>query len=198
MVKLDVAIEDGRLEDVLRMAVKTPRTPMTGVLDLTTTLIIRPGKNEVVDKMELDGRFAIKAGRFTDPGVQAKINDLSRRARGRTGEKQPALVRVTSDFAGRFRLADARLALSSLTFDVPGAVVSLKGAYALRQETLAFAGELYMDAKISETIGGFKSLLLKVADPLFRKEGKTVVPLKIEGTRNDPQFGLDMKRVLKH
>ncbi len=44
---------------------------------------------------------------------------------------------------------------------------------------------------------GFKSLLLKMADPLFRKNGKTVVPLKISGTRNDPQFGLDMQRVLK-
>ena len=88
--------------------------------------------------------------------------------------------------------------MSSLTFDVPGAVVSLNGNYALRQETLAFAGELYMDAKISQTVTGFKSLLLKMADPLFRKNGKTVVPLKISGTRNDPQFGLDMQRVLKH
>jgi hypothetical protein len=198
IVKLDVAIENGRLEDVMRMSVKTPRPPMTGGLNLTTALTIPPGKVDVIDKLQLDGRFAITEGRFTDPGVQAKINDLSRRARGQTSEQPAAMFRVTSDFAGRFRLGNGRLGMSSLTFDVPGAVVSLNGNYALRQETLAFAGELYMDAKISQTVTGFKSLLLKMADPLFRKNGKTVVPLKISGTRNDPQFGLDMQRVLKH
>jgi hypothetical protein len=54
-----------------------------------------------------------------------------------------------------------------------------------------------MDAKISQTMTGFKSLLLKMADPLFRRNGKTQIPLKISGTRNDPQFGLDVKRVFK-
>ena len=52
-----------------------------------------------------------------------------------------------------------------------------------------------MDAKVSETVSGWKSLLLKMVDPLFRKDGRTVIPIKIEGTRNKPQFGLDAKRV---
>ena len=51
-----------------------------------------------------------------------------------------------------------------------------------------------MDAKLSETVTGFKSLLLKMVDPFFRKDGRTVVPLKISGTRGDPQFGLDVRR----
>ena len=80
---------------------------------------------------------------------------------------------------------------------MPGAVVSLNGAYSLRRETLAFTGDLFMDAKISQTVTGFKSLLLKVADPLFRRNGKTRIPLKISGTRDDPQFGLDAKRVFR-
>ena len=54
-----------------------------------------------------------------------------------------------------------------------------------------------MDAKVSETMTGFKSLLLKMADPIFRKNGRTVIPLRIGGTRNDPQFGLDMGRVFR-
>jgi hypothetical protein len=32
-------------------------------------------------------------------------------------------------------------------------------------------------------------------DPLFRKDGRTVIPIKIGGSRNDPSFGLDAKRV---
>ena len=102
---------------------------------------------------------------------------------------------VTSNFAGRFALGHGVLRLPTVTFDVPGAAVQLAGQYALQQETIAFAGNLYMDAKISETVGGWKSWLLKMVDPLFRKDGRTVVPIRITGTRNSPSFGVDVKRV---
>ena len=44
-------------------------------------------------------------------------------------------------------------------------------------------------------LSGFKSVILKVVDPIFRKDGRTVVPLRIGGTRANPSFGLDVKRV---
>lgn len=192
-VRLDVTIENGRLEDVMRLAVNTPAAPMRGQLDLVTALVIPPGKIDVVDKLQLDGRFAIDDGRFTNAEVQQKVTSLSQRARGQTAA--PAGERVVSDFTGRFKLGNGQLALPEVTFDVPGAVVEIHGTYALREENLDFAGDLFMDAKISQTVTGFKSLLLKVVDPLFRKEGRTVVPLKIGGTRSAPQFGLDVGRV---
>jgi hypothetical protein len=108
------------------------------------------------------------------------------------GERQ----KVTSDFAGRFALNDGVLALPDVTFDVPGAAVQLNGQYALRPETLDFHGNLYMDAKVSQMTTGYKAILLKLIDPLFRKEGRTVIPIKIGGSRNAPAFGLDTKRVL--
>lgn len=196
VVQLDVSIDNGRLEDVMRMAVHAPQPPMMGALTLTTSLTIPPGDRDVVEKLQLDGRFGIQRGRFTDRGVQGKINELSRRARGMKADTQP-VGRVESDFGGRFRLTNGRLTLTSLTFGVPGAVVELDGNYALRRGTLAFAGNLYMDAKLSQTVGGFKSLLLKAADPFFRRDGRTRVPLKVTGTRQDPQFGLDLKRVFR-
>ena len=59
-----------------------------------------------------------------------------------------------------------------MTFGVPGAQVKLgAGNYGVKRETLAFKGNLSMDAKISETVSGFKSILLKAADPLFRRKG---------------------------
>jgi len=195
IVKLDVNIEKGRLDDVMRMAVKTAHPPMVGGLTLSTSLTIPPGPKDIVDKLLLDGRFRINNGRFTDTGVQTKINDLSRRARGKKVSEDEPVARVTSDFAGRFKLGNGGLALSDLSFDVPGAVVRLHGDYSLRRETLAFEGDLNMDAKLSQTTTGFKSLLLRIADPIFRRNGKTVVPLKIAGTRNDPKFALDYKRV---
>jgi hypothetical protein len=84
-----------------------------------------------------------------------------------------------------------------VTFDVPGALVELSGQYALMQETITFDGNLFMDAKISQTVTGFKSILLKGVDPLFRRNGRTVVPLTISGTRNDPQFGVNVRRVFR-
>ena len=47
------------------------------------------------------------------------------------------------------------------------------------------------------TVTGFKSILLKPIDPLFRRDGAgTVLPINITGTVDMPAFGVDMKRVL--
>ena len=89
------------------------------------------------------------------------------------------------------------LRIPTLVFDIPGAAVKLQGTYALRPQTIAFSGNLYMDAKISQTVTGWKSMLLKIADPLFRENGQTVVPLKITGTRAAPAFGMDVGRIFK-
>jgi hypothetical protein len=194
-VTLDITIGKGRLEDVMRLAVNTPRPPMTGALQLNTKFELPPGDQDVVEKLQLDGRFAIMGGRFTNQDVQRKINELSRRASAKPLDEDPK--RVTSDFSGRFILGGGMLTLQKLTFDVPGAVVQLDGRYGLRRGTLAFSGNLFMDAKLSQTTSGFKSLLLKVVDPLFRRGGRTVVPIKVNGTRANPDFGLDVGRVFK-
>ena len=180
----------------MALAVKTPQSPMTGALRLGTKFDLPPGDQDVVEKLRLDGNFAIEGGRFTDAGVQRKINEMSVRASGKTGDVKVA-PKVASDFSGRVTLGSGVLTLERLTFNIPGAVVELKGQYALQRETLAFLGNLFMDAKVSEVTTGWKSVLLKVVDPVFRKNGRTVIPLKINGTRNEPSFGLDARRILK-
>jgi hypothetical protein len=194
LVTLDIDMPSGRLEDVMRMAVKTSQPPMTGGLHLRTKFDLPPGDADVVDKLKLDGAFTIDDGRFTNAVVQQKINELSRRASAKESEATPQTV--ASHFSGRFQLADGQLALSALTFNVPGAIVELNGQYSLTREALAFNGSLFMDAKVSQTATGWNSLILKAVDPLFRKDGRTVIPIKIGGTRNEPSFGLDAQRVL--
>jgi hypothetical protein len=196
VIRLNVSIDSGRLEDIMRLAVPSPRAPMNGALRLNTTFVIPPGPRDIVDKLQLDGRFSIQRGKFTNADVQTKINELSRRARARL-EEEPVAQAVGSNFDGRFTLGNGRLALPTVTFDVPGALVELHGQYGMRREDIAFDGNLYMDAKISQTVTGFKSLLLKVVDPWFRRNGKTVVPLKISGSRADPKFGVDVGRALR-
>ena len=196
-VTLDVAMDKSRIEDVMKMAVKSASPPMNGTLKLNTRFVLPPGENDVADRLRLDGRFWIGKARFTNYDVQGKIEELSKRGRGKTSE--PARDRVASDFQGRFKLGDGRLAIPEVTFDVPGARVELAGAYGLKSETIDFKGQLLLDAKISQTMTGWKSLVLKVVDPLFKqKDGSgSAIPIKIGGTRNAPDFGLDVRRVFK-
>jgi AsmA-like protein len=197
-VQLDIQMDRARIEDVMMMAVKTPKAPMTGALKLQTKFLLTPGESDVPDRLRLDGHFSIGAAHFTNIDVQAKINELSQRSRGRAIAEDKS--GVLSNFAGQFKLANGKLTLPALSFDVPGAEIHLAGAYALRPETLDFRGTMFMDAKISQTQSGFKRILLKVVDPLFRrKDGKdgSAIPFKINGQRKDPQFGLDFGRVFK-
>jgi len=196
-VTLDVHMDRSRIEDVMKMAVKTPAAPMTGALKLDTKLVLPPGDKDVSDRLNLDGQFWIAQARFTNYDVQGKIEELSKRGRAKTAE--PTVEHVASDFRGKFRLANGRLSLPNLTFAVPGAKVQLAGVYSLGPEALDFKGELLLDAKISQTVTGVKSIMLKVIDPLFKqKDGNgSSIPIKIQGTRESPDFGLDVKRVFK-
>jgi hypothetical protein len=194
IVSLDIAMDKARIEDVMRMAVKG-EPPMRGGLKLNTKFVLPPGESDVPERLRLDGDFAVARVRFTSYDVQAKINELSRRSRGRADQPTD---RVASDFNGRFRLGDGRLALPALTFAVPGAQVQLAGRYSLKPETLDFQGQLLMDAKVSQTQTGIKSLLLKAVDPLFnRRGGGSAIPIHIRGKRSDPDFGLDVRRVFR-
>src|SRR5262249_53290811 len=125
IVKLDIDMENARIEDVMTMAVKSTPPPMTGALKLVTKFLLPPGETDVVDRLRLDGRFTMTGARFTNAAVQTKIVELSRRGRGQAPD---AKQNVASTFAGRFKLADGTLALPELTFQVPGAAVQLAGA----------------------------------------------------------------------
>jgi len=59
-----------------------------------------------------------------------------------------------------------------------------------------FKGALLTEASLADMTSGVKSMLARVAQPFFRREGGgSRIPIKIEGTRNTPKFGLDAGRV---
>ena len=198
-VSLDVVMDQARIEDIMKMAVKAATPPMIGALQMKTKFLLPPDDTDdrdVSERLRLDGDFTLAQARFTSYDVQGKIEELSKRASAKTAEARTE--HVSSNFQGKFKLADGRLELAQLTFDVPGARVELAGAYGLKNEAIDFKGRLLLDAKVSETVTGVKSMLLKVVDPLFKQEDGTgsAIPIKIGGSRNAPQFGLDAKRVL--
>ena len=164
---------------------------MRGRLILNARMELPPGDEPVIEALKLNGQFTIQRGSFSSDTVQDKVDELSRKGQGQPKDK--SIENVLSEFSGTFALKDGVLDLPSVQFAVRGAEVRLAGSYELRGERLGFAGELRLQAKVSQTTTGFKSVLLKVIDPFFSKHGVgTVLPIKVGGTVAAPEFGLNM------
>ncbi len=195
-VVMHTTIDDGRIEDILRLVVKGDNPLMSGSLDLRGDMNLPAGPADVMDRLEVSGDLRVDAARFSDGGVQAKISDMSERARG----MKPAehADNVASNFRAKFRLERRRLTLHDGSFGIPGATVQMAGTYGLETESLEFDGTLRMQATISEAAGGgLKGFFLKAVDPLFRKPGAgTELPIRVRGHRSEPKFGLDVGKAL--
>jgi hypothetical protein len=195
-VLLDVTAGPARLEDLLRLAVKSSKPSLTGALSVQTKFDLHPGEEAIAKRLKLDGSFDVQSARFTDPQTESKITGLSRRSQGKPGDQE--IQDTPFELQGIFLLAHSQAKFSRLTFSLPGASLRLQGAFELTNETLDFQGALRLHAKVSQTTRGIKSLLLKPIDRLFERNGAgTVVPLKITGTRAAPSFQVDFSKVLR-
>jgi hypothetical protein len=193
-ITLAASTNGTEIQDFLRLAMNSPKPPMTGRVSFNTTVKIPPGESEVIERLQLNGSFTLKNVRFTTPDIQRKIASLSHHAEGDPKDTKTSDVRA--QFAGRFDLKNARLTLPRLQFDVPGADVKLDGSYALKTRDIDFAGTARLHAKVSQMTTGIKSILLKPIDPLFKHDGAgAVLPIRISGTAGSPSFKLDIGRV---
>lgn len=193
-VTLDVVIDDGRIEDVLKLAVKGDKPVMTGRMQLKTKFLLPAGDRDVIERLELDGTFKLGQAQFTNLNVQERIDMLSRRGRGDVAKDGPSVV---SNFSGDFVLRNGRLTFSALRFEVPGAIVQLVGNFDLKAEMLDFTGHLLLDASLADTTTGVKALAARAAQPFFRRPGGgSKLPIRITGPRSKPQFGLDVRKTL--
>jgi hypothetical protein len=81
---------------------------------------------------------------------------------------------------------------------MPGAEIDLKGKYGMEGGQLSFTGTAKTEATVSAMVGGWKGVLLKPANRFFEKDGAgTEVPIHVDGTREQPKFGVDLGR-MKH
>ncbi|MGE3276682.1 MAG: AsmA-like C-terminal region-containing protein [Vicinamibacterales bacterium] len=194
-VTLDVKGQSARIDDFLRLTVDGENPPLIGPMRFNARVDIRPGDEDVVDKLWVTGDFALEDARFSSPEVQDKIDALSRRGQGRPEDE--SVDNVVSDMKGEYSLKDGRMTIPIVTFGVTGADVQMAGVYGLRDGTLDFKGDVRLDAPVSKMVTGFKSWLLKPFDPLFRKHGAgTRVAIKVEGTKDNPEFGVEIGRTL--
>ena len=187
-ISLKVAMPNGNLRDVLRLAMKGAPF-MEGRLALNTRIDIPPLTGKVREKLELDGRFEVSDGKFLHSTIQNQIDGLSKRAQGepKSADTDPAV----SHMSGVFRLENAVIRFQKLSFGVPGADIDLTGDYALDSEVVDFGGTLKLQATVSQMVTGWKRVILKPADRFFEKDGAgTFLHIRVDGTSKAPRFGV--------
>ena len=192
-VELEVVLGRARVEDLLKLGVRTDPPVMTGVIAMRTRLSLPAGGEDIGKRLELAGNFHLPAAQFTNDKVQGRIDWLSMHSLGTNGVAEgQAEQAVTSDLKGTFTLSQGVLSFSYLHFLVPGTHADMTGKYTLDGDTFAFHGLLRLNAKLSQMTTGWKSILLKPVDPFFHKNGAGAeIPFTISGTREAPRFGLD-------
>jgi hypothetical protein len=191
-VDLDLAISDGRIEDVLALLMESSRPMATGRLTMHSALHLPPGRTPVLIRIALNGRFGLSRTKFSDM-LQNRVQEFSRRTQGKNAED--TITNIATNVRGQFGLSNGVMRLRDLSFQVPGATVALAGACNLKDRTLALEGTLRMDASVSKAVGGFKSFFLRAVDPFFRKRGVgTIIPIKVYGTIEAPEVGLNFRR----
>ena len=180
----------GRIEDLLGLFVSEPRSPMSGEVSVQAHTEIPPGSEPFLEKVRLQGEFGIGAGNFSKPKTQESVNELSAGARGENKENPETAL---TDLTGQVDLRGGVARFTNLRFAVPGAKARMNGTFNVINHKINLHGRMRVDTKISKTETGFKSFLLKLMDPIFRKK-KTgeVVNVHIAGTYEKPQFGLDL------
>ena len=112
---------------------------------------------------------------------------------GARGEKEPQdSGLVLSDLKGRAVLQQGVARLSDLSFGVPGALAQMHGTYNVISQQVDLHGDLITQKSIANTTSGWKSAVLRVLTPFFKKKHSEKAPVKITGTYRHPSFGLDI------
>src|SRR6266480_2979775 len=98
-----------------------------------------------------------------------------------------------SGLQGHVHLRDGAATLTNFSLWVPGAHAKVSGTYNLIDQKVDFHGILGTDVKLSQTTSGFKSVLLKPFDSLFKgRKRAAVVPVELTGTYSDPHAALEV------
>ncbi|HEY6467717.1 MAG TPA: hypothetical protein VIY69_17075 [Candidatus Acidoferrales bacterium] len=190
-IELYTTSSNARIEDLLTLAVDASPPALIGPANLNARIDIPEGDADLIDRMMINGHFGVGHMQFTNAATQSKVDSLSRRAQGEP--KNDNIADAPSELKGTFDLSNSRIKMSNLVFAVDGATIDLAGTYQMDSGQLDFRGHLKMDAKLSQTTTGVKSLFLKVVDPFFAKHGAgTDLPIKITGTKDHPNYGLDL------
>jgi hypothetical protein len=197
---LDFVIAKGRIEDMLHLFIKEKQPPMSGTTYMQGHVTVPPDGEPFLKEVVVQGDFNIANGRFENRERQESVDELSQTARGKKKQKDQegeSPESVISDVNGHALLRNGVATFPDLVFQIPGADARMHGTYNLLNQKVDLHGTVKMDAKFSKSTSGIKALFAKVLDPFFDKSHGSVVPVLVDGTYQNPRFGLDLNPVKK-
>lgn len=189
---LDMAVHDGRLEDLLELFTSAPTPGMRAVIDMRGRFVIPPGPPDFLTKLRVNGKFFLRHSSFTNPKSQTPLDRLAASAEGEPKKQQrespqTATANVHADVTARNGVAD----LQNVVFEFPGIRGHLAGTFALHDKQVHLNGVFETQGKLADTSSGLKALMLKVIGPLWPKSGGVKsIPFAISGRGSNSSFRL--------
>jgi hypothetical protein len=199
-IEMDVNTRQARVEDLLRLALTADPPPISGPIDLETTLHIEPGDAPVIRRLRLDGRFTIKRARFARTDIQKTLGRVSRITGGESvgGDEGSS---VAANLAGRFTLADGTMHFANVSFEVPGTAVRLAGSYGLESGAMDLKGTVRVARSVADVapprVAGWMEALGRIDQRLKLDTSGTTIPITIRGSREKPVFRVDVDAMKK-
>lgn len=206
-VALDMTSTSARVQDLLILFVHDEQSPMSGAITFRGHATLLPGPEPFLNRLKVQGEFAIKDGKFTSHATQQNVEILSARAQGQADKIEDDQDRdkrngthtvdrdlqpVVSNFKSKVVLRNGVAHLSDVSFEVPGATALLDGTYGLKSQKIDATGTAHMETKLSKATTGVKSIVLKVAGALKPHHGDkgSTVGVHVTGTYGHPSFAV--------
>lgn len=195
-VHLNVAVAEGRVDDILLLFTNKPKPAMSGNITLKAEATIPPGPPDFLSRLRMGGDFDVQHARFANAETETVVSRLSASAKGESkNEERGHPEAAWGEFRGHISDFSGVAHLEHIHMQAPGITSSVEGTFELHQKLLNLHGELVTAGKLSDTTSGFKSFLLKVVKPLWKKNGaQQTIPYEITGTPSHLKFKLQFHR----
>ncbi len=189
VLTLQIGSQDARIEDLMYLFVHS-KPPLQGATQFQMKVQLPPENKPFEERLHGAAHFGIRSSKFTKQETEEKVSHLSEQAKGHPKNDDPPMV--LTDLLGDVNLSGGTAQFSRLNVSVPGASAALRGTYKLESHAVDLHGTLHTDAKLSNATTGFKAFLMKVVE-LAKKKDKNgaSVPVRVTGTYEKPDFGLD-------
>jgi hypothetical protein len=184
---IDLTCERGRIEDTFYPFIQSSKSPLTGNVAFQMHVVVPPGHERFLKKIEVQSDFRIDNAKFTNPETETRVSKVSESP----DQKNPDDSQ-RAHLQGRVILRDGIAKFANLTAQDGDASAWFRGDYDLLDEHVNMHGKLTTEASLTKTTSGIKAVFAKALEPLFKKgRHAKVVPVKISGTYHHPSFGLD-------
>jgi AsmA-like C-terminal region len=184
---LELACDQGRIEDTLYPIVSSSKSPISGDIQFRMHVVVPSVGDEFLERLQLSGDFRMWNAEFTNPQTELRLSKVAERPH------QKAPLKAEARIQGKVDLNNGMAQLSNVSMRDDGASAMLFGSFNVLNERVNMHGKLKTEASLTKTTSGIKAAFAKAIEPFFKKRRhQAVVPVKISGTYHHPNFGLDL------